>query len=57
MAQTLSKTAKLKIYRSRVKSSKCRTIKRSAVCKRTSECKYAYGKKRRFCRKSKNTRL
>jgi hypothetical protein len=60
MATTRSKTqrkhSKLSIYRQRVKSSHCRKIKRSLVCKRSSTCKYASGKKRRFCRKSRNTR-
>lgn len=51
---TRSKTAKLRIYRNRVKASRCRTVKRSAVCKRTAGCRYASGTKRRFCRKSKN---
>ena len=51
---TRSKTAKKVIYRRRVKNSTCRKVKRSAVCKRTSGCKYASGTKRHYCRKSKN---
>ncbi len=54
--RTRSKTAKLRLYRKRVKNSTCRKITRSAVCKRTSGCKYASGTKRSFCRKSKNRR-
>lgn len=42
-------------YRKRVAASKCRRVTRSAVCKRTSGCKVAKGKKRTFCRKSRNT--
>lgn len=53
---TRSKSAKMAVYRARVRNSTCRKIKRSAVCKRTTGCKYASGSKRRFCRKSKNTR-
>lgn len=52
-----NKTSKLSIYRKRVKTSHCRKIKRSAVCKRSSTCKYANGKKRRYCRKSKNRHI
>ena len=54
--KTRSKTAKLRLYRKRVKVSTCRKIKRSAVCKRTAGCKHASGKKRSFCRTSKNRR-
>ncbi len=43
-------------YRKRVKESRCRKIKRSAVCKRTPGCKHAKGRKRSFCRKSRNTK-
>ena len=42
-------------YRRRVKSSHCRR-KGAATCRRTSGCKYTSGRKRRFCRKSKNVR-
>jgi len=54
MARKLRSTAK-RSYRRRVRSSKCRTL-RGAVCKRTSGCKMAKGKKRSFCRKSRNTK-
>ena len=52
---TRSRASKRKIYRARVKSSRCRKLGR-ATCRRTSGCKNATGTKRRFCRKSKNTR-
>ena len=42
-------------YRRRVKASHCRG-KGPAVCRGTSGCKYASGRKRSFCRKSKVTR-
>lgn len=42
-------------YRKRVKSSSCRR-KGPAVCRSLSNCKYTKGKKRTYCRKSKNTR-
>lgn len=45
-----------RIYRKRVKTSKCRG-KGPAVCRGTSGCKYSSkGKKRTFCRKSRNTK-
>jgi len=50
-----TRASKRKIYRARVKSSKCRKLGR-ATCRRTSGCKNANGSKRRFCRKTKNTR-
>ena len=40
-------------YARRVKSSHCRG-KASASCRGTSGCKYTKGKKRTFCRKSRN---
>ena len=42
-------------YRRRVKSSPCRG-KGPAVCRSKSGCKYTKGRKRSFCRKSRNTR-
>jgi len=42
-------------YRRRVKSSACRG-KGPAVCRSMDACKYSSGKKRSYCRKSKNTR-
>ena len=56
MAVTRSKTRRLKTYRSRVKSSHCRKLGR-ATCRRTKGCKRASGKKRAFCRKSRNHRV
>ena len=44
-----------KVYRSRVKASKCRRKPRYA-CAATTGCKVAAGKKRTFCRKNKNTK-
>ena len=43
-------------YRRRVKRSKCRK-KGPAACRGTKGCKYASGKKRRFCRKAKSRKL
>ena len=54
VTKTLSN--KRKIYRDRVKKSKCRKLGR-ATCRRTSGCKNANGTKRRFCRKSTNMRF
>lgn len=42
-------------YKRRVKASVCRG-KGPAVCRGTKGCKYASGKKRSFCRKTKITR-
>ena len=42
-------------YARRVRRSHCRG-KGPAVCRGTSGCKYASGKKRTFCRKNKNTK-
>lgn len=44
-----------KSYAVRRRSSKCRG-KRGRTCNKTVGCKYASGKKRSFCRKSKSTR-
>ena len=43
-----------KSYARRVRSSVCRG-KGPAVCRSTKRCKYASGRKRSFCRKSKST--
>ena len=40
-------------YRRRNKISKCKKLN-TATCRKTSRCKYATGKKRSFCRKSRN---
>ena len=42
-------------YRKRVKASACRG-KRTSSCRQAPGCKMSMGKKRSFCRKSKNTR-
>ena len=42
-------------YRKRVKASRCRG-KRASSCRQAPGCKYSMGKKRSFCRKSRNTR-
>jgi len=44
-----------KSYRRRRKESQCRG-KGPAVCRSKPGCKYASGKKRRFCRNKKSTR-
>ena len=46
--------SKKRTYARRVRKSPCRG-KGRATCRRTSGCKYSSGKKRSFCRKSKNT--
>jgi len=47
--------SRLRSYRRRVRSSKCRG-KGPAVCRGAAACKYASGRRRSFCRKSRNTR-
>lgn len=46
-----------KSYRNHSKTSKCKGIKRGAVCKRTSGCTLTKktSKKASYCRKNKNT--
>ena len=46
--------AKHKTYRERLKTSPCRKIKPGAKCKLRTQCKYAMGNIRQFCRKRKN---
>ena len=48
----LPRTAML-TYKCRVKTSKCRGLK-SRTCSRATGCKFTKGKKRSFCRKTKN---
>lgn len=48
--------SKKRVYARRVRKSPCRG-KAKSTCKRTSGCKYSSGKKRSFCRKSKNSTL
>lgn len=48
-------TQKKQIYRSRVKTSRCRKLGMS-VCSKRIKCKMANGTKRRYCRKMKNSR-
>ena len=43
-------------YARRVRKSPCRG-KGPATCRRTSGCKMSKGKKRTFCRKSRNTKM
>ena len=47
--------ASIKIYKKRLAKSHCRG-KRSTICRAKRGCSVASGKKRSFCRKSKNTR-
>ena len=44
-----------KSYERRRKASKCRGLK-AAQCRNRQSCKYAIGKKRSFCRKTRSTR-
>lgn len=54
MVAKLTKTAK-RIYRKRVSKSPCRG-KSKLSCKSTNGCIHSKGKKRSFCRKTKNTK-
>ncbi len=57
MVKTRSQTKRrLRAYRRRVKNSTCRR-KGPAACRGTKGCKYASGKKRRFCRKAKSRKV
>ena len=47
--------ASIKMYKKRLAKSICRG-KRSTICRAKRGCNVATGKKRSFCRKSKNTR-
>jgi hypothetical protein len=53
---TKTRSSKRSIYRTRVKNSRCRKLG-PATCRRTSGCKRANGTKRKFCRKTKNSRV
>ena len=53
MKKTAS-ASRRRAYAKARRSSKCRTIKRSTVCKRDSKCKWAKGSKRAFCRNATN---
>ena len=44
------------IYRQRVKTSKCRKVKRTP-CARKGACKFTHGPTRRYCRKRRNQRV
>jgi len=46
-----------KVYRQRVKlnAKGCRKV-RARTCKKKKSCKYASGKKRKYCRSAKNTK-
>jgi hypothetical protein len=48
---------KHKIYKSRIKLSKCRKITPRSKCNQLQLCKYAMGNIRQFCRKKNNTRV
>lgn len=48
-------SAAKKLYRKRVKASKCRGMM-TAKCRHSKICKMALGKKRSFCRKAGNTK-
>lgn len=45
-----------RVYRKRVKFSQCRK-KGPAACRGKKSCKYASGRKRSFCRRSKNRKV
>lgn len=53
MAVTRSKTSKKRSYRAHGKSSPCKKLGR-ATCRRKSGCKQATGRKRAFCRRTRN---
>ena len=50
----MSSLTSRRVYRSRVKRSSCRKL-RGRTCNKRSNCKYASGSKRGFCRKRKNS--
>lgn len=57
MARSLKKTAsasRRRAYAKHRRSSVCATKKRGAACKRTDGCRWAKGKKRSYCRRSRN---
>ena len=54
-AQRRASLSKRRTYRKRVKASPCRG-KRSTICRVKRGCKLTRGKKRSYCRKSKNSR-
>ena len=51
----MPRSSALRAYRRRVKTSVCRGLKRR-TCKGKMGCKYVSGSKRKFCRKSGNTK-
>ena len=51
----MPRSSALRAYRHRVKTSACRGLKRR-TCKGKMGCKYVSGSKRKFCRKSGNTK-
>ena len=53
--KTLKRRSVRNSYARRVRKSACRG-KRAYACVATSGCKYTKGKKRTFCRKSRNTK-
>ena len=53
--KTLKRRSARNSYARRVRKSACRGKGRS-TCRRQSGCKYTKGKKRNFCRKSRNTK-
>jgi hypothetical protein len=54
---TRTKHSKAKIYRKRVKSSRCH-LKTGVSCRRTTGCKTTKaGQRRAYCRKTLNTRI
>ena len=52
--RALPAASSIRAYRELTRSSKCKAKPAGACCK-TKGCKYVRGKKRRYCRKSKNT--
>ncbi len=50
----MPRSSAIRDYRKRVKTSKCRGLG-SRLCSRNPSCKYANGKIRSFCRKTKNS--
>ena len=51
----MPRSSALRAYRRRVKTSACRGLQRR-TCKGKMGCKYVSGSKRKFCRKSGNTK-
>ena len=55
-AQRKKSASRRRVYRKRVKNSTCRGKKKD-TCVKTKGCKYTAGKKRKYCRKTRNNKM